>query len=335
MSFDDSLNVAHRWLNEGRTIALAIVIETWGSAPRDVGSILVIDSQGNFEGSVSGGCVEGSVVGEATDILTQNRGSQVLEFGVADETAWSVGLSCGGKIRIYVFPIGESGMSPSILTALHESQTSRVPIATITDLTTGEISIYDSTAAHPMSNHIDSQFRLSRSGCVFDGDKEFFINIYVPSCRLVLIGAVHIAQHLYPMAQSCSFDVLIVDPRTAFATSNRFSGVRLLCEWPQDVLSELSLDSFTALAALSHDPKIDDVALIEALRSDCFYVGALGSRKTHDKRLKRLKELGVSDSHCNSISSPIGLDIAASGPAEIAVSILSQIISRRRGGQLP
>ena len=332
MSPDNLLSIASLWHQEGRSLALATVIETWGSAPRGCGSMLLIDSAGNFEGSVSGGCVEGSVISEAIEILESGTGSKVLEFGVADETAWEVGLSCGGNIRVNVTPISEQGIDIKILDTLVHSHQSRSPVVLLTNLQTGEVVIHDSNASHPLSDQITNYIRLGRSGCLDHSGTEYFIHTHVPSPRLVMAGAVHIAQHLYPMAQSCGFETLIVDPRTAFASPDRFSGTRLLADWPENVWSELSLDSFTAFTALSHDPKIDDLALLKALESDCFYIGALGSAKTHTKRLERLKDLGLSDTLCQNISSPIGLDISASSPSEIAVSILAEIIQRHRGG---
>ena len=334
MPFDTPLDFAQKWHLEGRSLALATVIETWGSAPRETGSMLVIDSEGNFEGSVSGGCVEGAVVSEAVEIIVSNSGAKVLEFGVADETAWEVGLSCGGKIRIHVVPVGKESINASILVALNEARQARKPIALIANLQTGEVSLSDTQTTHALDKEISACIKSGRSGCITHEAQEFFIHLHLPSSRLVMVGAVHIAQTLYPMAQACGFEVLIVDPRTAFATKERFSGARLLARWPQDVWSEMALDSFTAFAALSHDPKIDDEALIKALNVGCFYVGALGSRKTHAKRLLRLQEAGLSSNLCDLIASPIGVDIAASGPSEIAVSILAQIISRQRGGQV-
>jgi xanthine dehydrogenase accessory factor len=180
---------------------------------------------------------------------------------------------------------------------------------------------------------IAKAFRSGKSGAVSVAGVDYFLNVHVPPPRIVAIGAVHISQALAPIAQIAGYDIEVIDPRTAFATPERFAGVRLMAEWPQDALKARPFDAYTALAALTHDPKIDDWPLAEALRQNCFYVGALGSRKTHARRVDRLKEAGLSTSQIERIHAPIGLDIAASSPQEIAVAVMAQIISafRKRG----
>ena len=178
---------------------------------------------------------------------------------------------------------------------------------------------------------LDKAFLSGKSGIVETNDGgSLFLNVYLPPARIVVIGAVHISQALAAMAPVAGFDFEVIDPRTAFATPERFAGVRLTAEWPEDVLKDRPLDAFTALVAVTHDPKIDDYPLISSLKNNCFYVGALGSRKTHAKRVERLKEAGLPESAIARISAPIGLDIGASSPAEIAVSILADIIQALR-----
>jgi xanthine dehydrogenase accessory factor len=177
---------------------------------------------------------------------------------------------------------------------------------------------------------VQRAFRSGKSGLTEVDGLELFLNVHVPPPRLVVIGAVHISQALAPMARIAGFDMAVIDPRTAFATEERFADVALHAEWPEDVLKNNPLDAYTALAALTHDPKIDDYPLAAALKAGCFYVGALGSRKTHAKRLERLKEGGLSDADLERIHAPIGLDIAAASPAEIAVATLAQIIEALR-----
>ncbi len=176
-------------------------------------------------------------------------------------------------------------------------------------------------------------FRSGKSMAVNIEGVDYFLNVHVPPPRIVAIGAVHISQALAPIAQIAGYDIEVIDPRTAFATPERFAGVQLMAEWPQEALKQRPFDAYTALAALTHDPKIDDWPLAEALRRNCFYVGALGSRKTHARRVDRLKEAGLSSSQIERIHAPIGLDIAASSPQEIAVAVMAQIISafRKRG----
>lgn len=178
---------------------------------------------------------------------------------------------------------------------------------------------------------LDSAFRTGKSGTVGEeGGPQFFLNVHLPPPRIVVIGAVHISQALAAMAPLAGFDVEIIDPRTAFATPERFAGVKLTADWPEDVLADKPLDAFSALVAVTHDPKIDDYSLVSALKNGCFYVGALGSRKTHGRRVERLKEAGLTDAQIGRISAPIGLDIGASSPGEIAVSILADIIQALR-----
>lgn len=184
----------------------------------------------------------------------------------------------------------------------------------------------------PLATAATARFRTGKSGIETVGSETFFLNVEVPAPRIIIIGAVHISQALVPMIKQCGFDLTIIDPRTAFATIERFPDVNLMPDWPEEVLSDELIDSYTALAAVTHDPKIDDFAIAKALEQNCFYVGALGSRKTHAKRLDRLRQQGLSDTQLNRLDAPIGLDIGASSPAEIAVAILGQIISALRKG---
>ena len=188
----------------------------------------------------------------------------------------------------------------------------------------------DAIGTHPLASEIEARLQSGKSGLLGEGEEAHFVNVRLPAPRLIIIGAAHISQALYPMAQSCGFDVTIIDPRTAFATPERFGNVALHAEWPESVLDDVALDPFTALAAVTHDPKIDDQPLERALAAGCFYVGALGSRKTHLKRRDRLMQSGVGDEDIDRIDAPIGLDIGAAGPAEIAVAILAQIIEKLR-----
>jgi xanthine dehydrogenase accessory factor len=266
------IKFAADWLKAGKRVVLATVTETWGSAPRPVGSHLVIDEDGRFEGSVSGGCVESAVVSEAMDL----REPKTLHFGVADAAAWEVGLSCGGKIAIHLESVTLAQITP-VLEALEARR---------------EITAFGQT--------------------------------YKPPLRLVITGAVHISQMLVPLARSIGFEPVIIDPRTAFATPERFPNVTIHAVWAQDILPVIKLDKYTALVALTHDPKIDDPALLAALNAECFYIGALGSRKTHAKRVERLNHPAISR-----IKAPIGLDIGAISPAEIAIAIIAEIMSAR------
>lgn len=332
------LDVAPRWLDEGRKLALATVIETWGSAPQPRGSLLLIDADGNFLGSVSGGCVEGAVVTEAAGVIESGVPKE-LEFGVANENAWEVGLACGGTIQIWVEPLGVDGQgfTRDLLDQINAARSNRSPIALATTLDgssqslikPGEVSTDD-----PLGQQLADGFAFDQPRILDEGGKRTFVNIFNPSLRLVAIGAVHVTQFLAPMAEIAGFDVTIIDPRQAFADAARFPGANVLAEWPDDVLPNLKLDARSALVLLTHDPKIDDPALHVGLKTNCKYIGALGSRKTHGGRVERLSEAGFSHDDIARIHGPIGLNIGARGPAEIAVAILSQMTAVIRDSAL-
>jgi len=327
MSSDHSiLESAIKWLDEGRAIALATVVQTWGSAPQPVGSQLLIDAEGAFLGSVSGGCVEGAVITEAVEVIETGK-PELMEFGVADETAWEVGLACGGSIRVFVESI--DGVKAGLLKQIVKSRKGRVAVALVSDLSNGEARL---VRAHDfdgdrLSEQLADGFRFDRSRMVSD-DHEVFINIYNLPLKLVVVGAVHIAQGVIPIAKLTGYDVTVIDPRGSFASDARFEGVRLIAEWPDEVLDGFDLDQRTAFIALTHDPKIDDPALRIALASECFYIGALGSRKTHAARLERLKDVAGLER----IDGPIGLNIGGRGAPEIAISIMAKMTSALRQG---
>jgi xanthine dehydrogenase accessory factor len=321
------------WQAEGRQVALATVIQTWGSAPQPVGSQLLVDAERNFLGSVSGGCVEAEVITEAADVIATGK-AQALEFGVEDSRAWSVGLACGGVIRIFVEPLAPEGRSPDgMLHRLISDVEARRKVALVTDLATGarRLAHAPDDLGPELVPALEDAFRLGKSTAVQRSDGEIFINMFNPTIRLVIVGAVHVAQPLVQMARALGYDVLIVDPRSAFATEERFGDAAISREWPDEALPTIGMDGGTALIVLTHDPKIDDSALICALSSDAFYVGALGSKKTHAKRVERLLQAGVPRAELDRIHAPIGLDLGAQGAAEIAVSIIAEITAVYRG----
>ncbi|MEW9918608.1 XdhC family protein [Marimonas sp. MJW-29] len=307
------------WIEEGRRVALATVIEIWGSAPRRVGAQLVIAEGGQMEGSVSGGCVEGAVVVEALELIGSGS-TRVLEYGVSDGDAFAVGLACGGNIRILVEPVGEGGMPEAMLRELVAARAARQPVAY-------EVALNGATRRLVREGH-EARFRMDRSGLSEDGAT--FVAIHNPPLRLIVVGGVHIAQSLVRMAQEVGFDPVVVDPREAFGSQARFPGARVVNDWPDDALAEIGVDARCALVLLTHDPKLDDPALHVALRSGAFYIGALGSTRTHAARVGRLSEAGFTEAEIARINGPVGLDIGAAGPAEIAVSILAQMIQTLR-----
>jgi xanthine dehydrogenase accessory factor len=221
------------------------------------------------------------------------------------------------------------------LATLHElnaERAARRPVIVVTDVESGEQRLVKARdfAADPLAAELSKQLRMGKSAMVEGGGRKLFLNVYAPTAKLVIIGAVHISQALAPLARSLDYDVTIVDPRTAFASPERFPDVPLVAEWPDVALPPLNIDHYTAFVAVTHDPKIDDPALLHAFNCDCFYIGALGSRKTHGKRAERLRAMGASEADIARIHAPIGLAIGAVSPSEIAVSIMAEITAQLR-----
>jgi xanthine dehydrogenase accessory factor len=312
---------ALEWFRAGRGAVLATVVETWGSAPRPVGAMLAVSGEGEMAGSVSGGCVEGAVVAEAFEALETGQ-SKLLDYGVSDDDAFAVGLACGGRIRVMVQPVGKPGGVPEdVLAQLVEARAARRPVAHVVDTVTWARRI-SGPAEYP------DRFRSDRSG--FEEDGQTFVAVHNPPLRMVVVGAVHIAQPLMTMARLCGYDATLVDPREAFGAAARFPGETLVHDWPDEALEAHGLDPRTCVVTLTHDPKLDDPAIRAALRSEVFYLGCLGSPRTHAKRVVRLAEAGFTADEIARIHAPVGLDIGAKSPAEIAVSIMAQITQRLR-----
>jgi len=318
--FENAPEQALAWHDSGRGAVLATVIETWGSAPRRVGAQLVIAGDGDMQGSVSGGCVEGAVVMEATDALAAGE-QRILEYGVSDGDAFAVGLACGGTIRILVEPVGDV-LPEKLLRDLVAARAARTPVAYEVTLS--------SNGRRLVRDIYPDRFAMDRSG--FEAEGDVFVAVHNPPLRLAVVGAVHIAQALVPMARIAGYDPVIIDPRGAFGSEARFPAERILAEWPDEALQDVGLDTRTALVLLTHDPKLDDPALHLALKSPCFYIGALGSKRTHAARVARLKDAGFVEAEIARIHGPVGLNIGASGPPEIAVSILAEMTQRLRRG---
>lgn len=310
-------------IEAGRKVALATVVRTWGSAPRPLGAQLVVDGESNFQGSVSGGCVEGAVIFEALEAM-EDGACRVLSFGVSDETAFEVGLACGGEIEVMVEPVGVGkGISVDLLRDLVAARAARKPVVVEVNTESWERRLRHRDTG---DTALEERFRTDKS--LRDGD--VFQGVHNPPLRMVIVGAVHIAQPLLDMARLAGFDVVMVDPREGFASAARFPDVTFLEGWPDEALTEFGLDARTAVVTLTHDPKIDTPALEVAIASESFYIGALGSTRTHAKRVQALTDNGFSAGQIARIDGPVGLDIGAMSPAEIAISIMGEVVERLR-----
>ena len=322
----DVLEAARTWLAKDGRIALATVVGTWGSSPVGVGGQMVVSQDGKFEGSVSGGCVEGEVIAEAEEILGNGK-PKTLDFGVADETAWQVGLPCGGQIRVFVERLEKNGGLPIIERAL-DARNRRQGLIMRTRLSDGRHELFGRDTLDPsIRQRLDS----GESELEETPDGEIFVHAMVPPARVLIIGATHIGQMLAQLVKLAGYEVMVIDPRTAFAAEARFPGIRLDTEWPQDTIPKIGLDPYTAVVALAHVGHIDDEALKLAMRSECFYIGALGSMRNHSKRKQRLGDAGFSAEEIERIHSPIGINIGAQSPQEIAISIMAELVLALRG----
>jgi xanthine dehydrogenase accessory factor len=323
----DPIEIARSWLDEHGKVALATVAETWGSAPVPVGGQLVVGPEERFQGSVSGGCVEGDVIAAAADVMAAGR-PQLLAFGVAEEMAWRAGLPCGGKIKVLIEPLARA-RDQGYLDRVLAARRARTPLAIMTDVVTGTRRLYEPGSALPPE--VAESLKSGESRLADTAEGRVFVQSLLPPVRVIISGATNIGQVLADLARQVGYDVAVVDPRSAFLTKERFAGTTSRGEWPEMSLTSLGLDQRTAVIALTHASHIDDEALSVALRSPCLYIGALGSKTTHANRIARLKTAGFGDNELARIHAPIGLAIGAKGPAEIAVSILAEIIKVVRG----
>lgn len=333
-----------RWRKAGERVALATVVQTWGSSPRRAGAKMAITAGGQLAGSVSGGCVEGAVAEEAFAVLEVGRG-KLLHYGVADEMGWEVGLACGGNIDIFVEPLDDA-LFQQITQLLAEERAGAV--ATVIagpeawlgrkllvesgkegwsgSIDAGVDGMVAELAHHAIARGRDEQVVVADQGLTL------FMDVLLPPPTLVMVGGVHIAIALATLAKTLGYRTIVVDPRHAFGTEERFPHVdQLLRAWPEEAFAQLKVTENMAVAILTHDPKIDDPALQSVLRSPAFYIGALGSRKTHGTRMARLRDEGFAQPELDRIHAPIGLQIDAQTPEEIALAIMAQIVKARHG----
>ena len=320
------INQALGWIGAGHEVSLATVVSTWGASPRPVGSHLLIRDDNLFEGSVSGGCIEGEVVTEALAAI-RNDTVATLDFGVSDEDAWNVGLACGGQVQVFVQKISVD--LHGVLAELQEARAAKKAVALLIDLETGVASLH--VRGPETSEELNRRFVREQSGIMeAEAGGRTFVRIFNPPLRMLIVGAVHIAQALIKMAAETGYEVIVIDPRDTWGTDDRFPGVTIDRRWPSTAMADLAPDERTAVVTLCHDPKLDDPALLVALESRAFYIGSLGSRRTHANRVDRLMAAGISEATISRIHAPVGLDIGARTPAEIALSVIAQVTEALR-----
>ncbi len=347
------LETIREWQSEGATLGRAVVVRTFGSAPRPEGATLVVTADGRLAGSVSGGCVEGAAF-EEIQAARADGVSRVIRYGISDEQAWDVGLACGGTIDVLVEPY----VRPEVVAAAGLRAGSVVVIPLPADAPPAAFGPHPPGAGEPPGRSLSvaddgslagttglpeadaaiaqaARTLLARGGSatVTAAGRQFFLEGYPAAPRLVIVGAVQVAMPLARMARELGYETVVVDGRAAFATPERFPDVdRLVVGWPDEVADEIGLGPTDAVAVLTHDVKFDEPAIVEGLRRGCRYVGAVGSKKTQADRRARLRATGVTDAELARLRGPIGLDLGGRAPAETALAIMAEVVAERYGG---
>ena len=337
----DILSDLIHWRKDGKTIALATVIQTWGSSPRRVGSKMALTMNREMIGSVSGGCVENAVIEAGIQVLKTNH-PQLLHFGVGDETAWEVGLACGGSIDIFLKPLENNSFEDLRSVIQEQQQAVHVTVVRGSDEILGrEILIReDSHVIGTLDGAWDKTVVKLANEALANGsshrvnlndDVEVFLETILPPPTLIIVGGVHIAISLTSLAKALGYRTIVIDPRKAWGNAERFPNVdQLIHAWPDEAFEQIKVTRSTAIVMLTHDPKLDDPASKIALSGPAFYVGALGSKVTHGKRRERLLNDGVSEAQLSRLHAPIGLDIGAQTPEEIALAIMAEVVEAHR-----
>ncbi len=338
----DLLPTINTWIAESKPFAIATVIKTWGSSPRQVGSSLIVSGEMEMAGSVSGGCVEGAVIKAALPLIESGT-SELLNFGVTNEEAWSVGLTCGGKVEVFVERFisfdkrqGEKDVWQKLNACLKSNQ----PCILLSKLVSGQgghnLILPDGKVIGdfiPLAWKEKAlvAYKERKNQIIEEGNAQCFAQVFPRKSQMLIIGAAHITTHLVQLANMYGFETIVIDPRGVFANKTQFPHPpnQLFEKYPSEVLSDFTLDAYTYAVILSHDPKIDDNALHVLLKSGVAYIGALGSRKTHAKRIVRLQEAGFSEAEIARIHAPVGVDIQAKTPAEIALSVMGEVIKAK------
>ena len=306
------LPTLRRWQAANTRFAIARVVSTWGSAPRRPGAWMAVSAEGDIVGSVSGGCVEGAVREEALKIL-DGAPSRMVEYGIDNESAWTVGLSCGGQLQVLIQPFPED-VGDALLDTIEQGEA----VTWIATLEDGQV-----------SNELGGAFSASNAMILEEDGPRTRVTQHIPrAATILIIGGADIAVHLVKMADQLGFETILIDPRAVFTGSERFpvAPTQMHTAWPQEIIPTLTLDARMYAVLLTHDPKIDDPAIALLFESDIAYIGALGGRNTQEKRRNRLRDQGHSQENIDRIVGPVGLKIGAATPAEIALSILGQIV---------
>jgi len=352
------LETLSSWQGEGSTAGRAVVVRTFGSAPRPEGAVLLHAPDGRIAGSVSGGCVEGAAA-EQIEHAWETGKARVIRYGISDEQAWDVGLACGGTIDVLIEPavpsasvraatesLGAGGHGAAVVTPLpldsppaesgpHEPGEGATPEPKLVVTEDGRLqgSLGDRALDGALVDEALAALRRGLSRTLELGGRSLFVEVFPVRPRLIVVGAVEVARPLARLAKELGFEVVVIDGRAAFATPERFPDVdRLIVGWPDEIADDIGLGRNDAVAVLTHDVKFDEPAIIEALRRGCRYVGAVGSRKTQAERRRRLHEAGVSTDRLADLRGPIGLDLGGRQPAETALAILAEIVAERYGG---
>ncbi|HEY4026917.1 MAG TPA: XdhC/CoxI family protein [Candidatus Dormibacteraeota bacterium] len=298
------------WRGEGDPVAMATVVETWGSSPRPLGSKMLVSGSGRMAGSVSNGCIEGAVFEQAQEVLATGRG-RLVEYGVADDVAFEVGLACGGHIEVFIQPVTEVHDRALELLAAER------PFVLTTDLSDGTTDLVERAPETELPSR--------------DGDR--FEEPFARPAQLIIVGAIHIAIPLHRLARVMGYRVTVVDARAKFASRERFPEAdEILVRWPDEALAGMTIDRSTAVVVLTHDPKFDMPALRAVLPTGAGYIGAIGSRKTNANRFDALREEGFTDDQLARVHGPIGLDLGGRGAEETALGILAEVTAVRYGG---
>jgi len=308
------LKKASEWVRAGQRAVLGTVVRTWGSAPRPVGALVAIRADGQIAGSVSGGCIEDDLIDRIRSGAMALTAPQRVRYGVSAEEATRFGLPCGGTLEVVLEPLSPASRIDELLQRMAEGRQTLRRL----DLRSGEVTLGDGPGSAALTV-----------------DEVALVSVHGPVWRMLLIGAGQLTQYVAQMALALDYQVIICDPREEYADAWSVAGTRLVRTMPDDTVLEMQPDPHTAVVALTHDPKLDDLALMEALRSSAFYVGAIGSRRNQAKRKERLKEFGVDDAQLERLHGPVGLKNGARTPPEIAVSILAEMTGAKYGYRIP